>query len=420
MPVGPPPEGEPAAVLNGWRRAPVEPPSGPPDVPPPSPEPVTAFRSWFDRGVCDCDPPTAPPCDAGVCCDGCLGNRWYGSAEYLLWWVKGSPLPPLVTAGSAGDPNPGALGLPGTVVLFGDRDVGSGARSGGRFTLGYWFGDRHLLGLEGSFFFLGSHTTSFSDTSFGSPMLFRPFIDATTGRETTEFVAVPGMIGGTITASLRSSLWGYETNFRGNAVCCPCCQLDWIAGFRALGLDEDLQIREQLSVLQANRGGAFDLRDQFTAHNRFYGGQLGAVAKFQRGNWTLDLTSKVALGSTTQMVDVFGSTVIADPVNGTTTSSGGLLAQNTNGGRHTRDTFTVVPEVGLSIGYQWTERLRCYVGYNFLYWSEVARPGNQIDRVVNPNLLAPPLPGGPARPAFAFHGSDFWAQGINFGIEYRY
>jgi hypothetical protein len=61
------------------------------------------------------------------------------------------------------------------------------------------------------------------------------------------------------------------------------------------------------------------------------------------------------------------------------------------------------------------------VGYNFLYWSNVIRPGNQVDRVINPNLLPPANGlGGPNRPTFEFHGSDFWAQGVSFGLEFRY
>jgi hypothetical protein len=41
--------------------------------------------------------------------------------------------------------------------------------------------------------------------------------------------------------------------------------------------------------------------------------------------------------------------------------------------------------------------------------------------VINPAFLG--LPGANpaiARPAFAFNGSDFWAQGLNLGMEFRY
>jgi hypothetical protein len=54
----------------------------------------------------------------------------------------------------------------------------------------------------------------------------------------------------------------------------------------------------------------------------------------------------------------------------------------------------------------------------------VVRPGDQIDRVVNPTQL--PLSAaasqliGPARPVPVLRDTDFWAQGINFGVEFRY
>src|SRR5262249_49303995 len=197
-------------------------------------------------------------------CGGCVaaGNRFYATAEDILWWVKGSPLPPLVTQGSFGDPIPGALGSPGTLILYGNNAVGSGPRSGGRFMLGYWFGDEHCLGLEAGGFSLGTRTTSFTASSNGTPILARPFVDAVTGPQTLELVAGPNVLAGTVSVSDRSSFWGYEANLRTN-VCCQCrCYTDFIAGFRALGLDEDLRINEQLTVLRAP-GGMFLVQDQF-------------------------------------------------------------------------------------------------------------------------------------------------------------
>jgi hypothetical protein len=82
--------------------------------------------------------------------------------------------------------------------------------------------------------------------------------------------------------------------------------------------------------------------------------------------------------------------------------------------------FAVAPEATISVGYQICENVRAYVGYNFLYISDVARPANQIDRAVNTSFLPPPSPTLPVRPAFVFKGTDFWAQGINFGLEFRY
>src|SRR4051812_2131124 len=52
--------------------------------------------------------------------------QFWASAEYLLWWIKGGSVPPLVTTGPALPltPPPGSFAAPGTGVLFGgdERD----------------------------------------------------------------------------------------------------------------------------------------------------------------------------------------------------------------------------------------------------------------------------------------------------------
>jgi hypothetical protein len=89
-------------------------------------------------------------------------------------------------------------------------------------------------------------------------------------------------------------------------------------------------------------------------------------------------------------------------------------------------TFSVVPEAGLTLGWNLNSQVKVTLGYTFIYWSEVARPGNQIDRNRNPSLI-PTDPafgnglGGGARPAFnRFQENGYWAQGINFGVEFKF
>ena len=63
--------------------------------------------------------------------------------------------------------------------------------------------------------------------------------------------------------------------------------------------------------------------------------------------------------------------------------------------------------------------MRVFVGYDFLYLSDVVRAGDQVNLAVNPNPLRG-VTGGPAQPVFIVRPSDFWAQGVNFGLEFRY
>ena len=85
---------------------------------------------------------------------------------------------------------------------------------------------------------------------------------------------------------------------------------------------------------------------------------------------------------------------------------------------------TVLPEVGLKLGYDLCPNLRIYAGYDFLFISSVVRPGNQIDVNVNrtqiPNVFGPQALVGPAFPAPQFNPTTFWVQGFNFGMQYRY
>ena len=129
--------------------------------------------------------------------------------------------------------------------------------------------------------------------------------------------------------------------------------------------------------------------------------------------------AKVALGTTQEMINSNGVTIIP----GGTSSNAGIFSSFSNSGRFTRSQFSVLPEVGASIGWQYTENLRFTLGYNIMYWSRVVRPGNQIDGVINPNQV--PALGGtalasPPRPLIPFTASDFWAQGITLGVELRY
>lgn len=384
-------------------------------------------------------------CNACDDCSSCYpGNRFYMSGEFLLWWTKGSPLPPLVTTGSiANGGNAGALGNPDTRVLFGDDDVADQLRTGARFMMGYWFDDCRRWGIDGGFFFLNKQHDNFNDSSNGDRVITRPamFINPT---RAVEIVSTPGVgnnpppTAGTINVNHESSFWGGEFNFRRNLWCNCDSFIDVIAGYRYLRLDESLSITETPVVLadsiNANgvvvipAGTLFVVNDQFKTNNQFHGGQLGLVGETRRGAWSLGWSAKVGLGNTRQTVDILGSTAITVPVNnvgiqpGTFNFTGGALALPSNMGRYSRDVFTVVPEIGLNVGYQLTDNLRLFAGYNFLYWSRVVRPGEQIDLVVNQEQLAPPIavPGNPPRPALLFRQSDFWAQGINLGLEFRW
>jgi hypothetical protein len=143
------------------------------------------------------------------------------------------------------------------------------------------------------------------------------------------------------------------------------------------------------------------------------------------GKLSLDGVVKLALGCNHEAIDVRGvTTLTAADLARPQSVQGGVLALPTNIGRRTRDEFSVVPELGLTVGYDVTSYLRATVGYTLLYWSDTVRPGSEAGRLVNP-LRIPASAFYDARSAPAAPGPftkqvDFWAQGVNFGLEFRY
>jgi hypothetical protein len=379
-----------------------------------------------------CDPSCCGDCCDGWGCGGCCypGNRFYASAEYLLWWTRGMHLPPLVTTGSIADADPGALGQPHTQILYGDQYVLNGVRSGARFNAGWWFTDDHCIGIDGGFLFLGKTSSNFFANSTGSPGLYRPFInmtpgDNTFGQEVREIIAqsvtkLGNAAAGAVTVHSDTSFWGGDINLRSN-LCCNCNSfIDVLVGYRTLGLDDNFYLQEQVTSLVTTAPGSVIVTDRFSTRNHFNGGQLGIAGEARWGRFTFGGWTKVGMGVTRQTVNINGTTVIG----GTgTTADGtypfGILAAPSNSGSYSRDVFTVVPEVGLNIGYFLNDHVRIFMGYTFLYWSNVARAGDQIDRRVDANQFQPATGTG-SFPAFAFNGTGWWAQGLNWGVEFRY
>lgn len=378
---------------------------------PPSPEPGIVGAGDSDCRDCFvCVEPCGPP------------GRFWVQAEYLLWWLKDNPVPPLATVGPVA--GLGVPGTPGTAVILGGEPVDQGTFSGGRFTVGGWFDCCQTCGFEAGYFFLGQ---SGDDSRVGCPpnaVLARPFFNVNIGAPDWQLACFPGALDGSIRATVNSRLQGAEANAIKNVCCGPCYRFDLLGGFRFLRLDESLTVHENVEVLADPDpdvvGTRFRLWDDFGTRNQFYGGQLGGRLEVRRGRLFMNLLGKVALGSTHKTVDINGSTTIQAPGGPAERFRGGLLALPSNIGHYNRDCFAVVPEVGVNVGYQITSSLRGYVGYTFLYWSDVARPGDQVNLRLNPDQFppAPIIPGAAPRPRF--DSTDFHAHGVNFGLEFRF
>jgi hypothetical protein len=194
-------------------------------------------------------------------------------------------------------------------------------------------------------------------------------------------------------------------------------------GWRHLNLDESLAINENLvSLLPSPDNGQFLIEDLFETDNIFNGVDLGVMWQASRGPFSVDMLMRLGVGSSHQTVRIDGSTTIrgsGSTINNFEDATGGMLAQRTNIGEYTRNRFAVVPELGVTLGCTISHHWRATVGYSFLYWSNVVRPGDQIDRDVNPELFPPetvPFT-GLERPGFRFVETDLWVNGLRVGLE---
>lgn len=367
----------------------------------------------------------------------CFPAHGWIHAEYLTWWQSGMDLPPLVTTSPTGTARAaaGVLGQAGTGVLYGNDSILSDARSGFRLRFGWWLANFPGWGIEGEYVGLGSETESFFQQSTGDPIIARPFFNALTGAEDSELVAFPGVVSGSIAVDsstefeggavrLRKQLFGTESCGY-SAIHCRevpvSTRFDLTMGYRYWQLQEQVQTREQLTLQTTNPSGTFDITDTFHTRNQFNGAEIGFLWQGRRGWWSLDALMRLGIGNVHQTVTVSGNSTIVE--NGaTSTFNTGFLAQRSNIGVYDRDQFTMIPELGLTLGYQMTRRIRATMGYSLIYWGNVVRPGDQIDTDINPNLLAPeanPFT-GPLRPQFQFAQTDYWVQGLSFGGEFRW
>ncbi len=359
----------------------------------------------------DCSPGWCAPCDP---CFSPLHERLWVRGEYLLWWTQGSGLPPLVTTSPVGTTPDvaGVLGQPGTAILFGDETVNTDAHSGGRLRLGLWHDSCHCAGIEASYLGIGRQTTSFAASSPDTPIIARPYFDTLLGAQSAMLVAHPDFLRGSISVEAATELQSVEILLRRNLFLRPCDRMDFLLGWRFARLDESLRINQFSEWTEAQGlippGTTKTLVDRFDVASHFYGAQLGVVYQERVGCWSVEMSAKLALGNTRSLVAIDGLTTTATPDGNVAAFAGGLLAQPTNIGRYEDNHFAVIPELGMGLRF----------GYTFLYWSRVARPASQIDTSVS--QLPPEDPTGARRPAFAFSTSDFWAQGINFGLEYRF
>jgi hypothetical protein len=262
----------------------------------------------------------------------------------------------------------------------------------------------------------------------GSIDLSLPYFDVPDNRENVTEISYWPEYRGSAQTTLSNNLGGGELNVTWTMPPQDGWRVDLLGGLRYLQLRESYTITTSSPYIPPNPIDIWNTTDAFDARNRFYGVQVGARAAYDRGPWVGGVIGKLALGSMQERVSVSGFLETNDYNNygPTQNFTGAYFALPSNSGDHSRNTFAVVPEITLNLGYRVTPQATVYVGYSFLYASNVVRPGEQINRNINPTQSVaygndpPATLMGAAQPTFDFNTTDFWAQSLSIGLAYRF
>lgn len=345
-------------------------------------------------------------------------------ADYIVYWLKPVCLTvPTISTGSPNDPQPGVLGQPNTQLLQGDHKFEFNGASGIRPRLDAWLTDDQFLGIEVEGFVLEQVTAgSPVSTTNGSPATFLIFENPDNSKAALPFT-IPGLITGSSAANGMSRLWGVDSNLATHIAVARggwTLQATLLAGGRFLELDDRVVITNR-QVLVADPSVSATGEANFATRNQFIGGQVGSRFGLTRGPWTLDLTTKVALGEAHLVTEVTGSPLVSGSSVLPPLVPGPLLALPSNVGLLSSDRIAVVPECNVRLRWQVTDHIHLSLAYNVLYWNKILCPGDQMDPHVNTTQL--PFNGpvtGTLAPAKQFVFTDAFAHGVEAGLGFSF
>lgn len=399
--------------------------------------------------------------------------HWWTTMDYLVYFAKGQPSTfPLLTTSAPNDN--GILGRASTLVLAGGQDLSYNPISGFRVGAGFFADSDRRWGFETVATVL-EHKANVTDLASGTniPTLARPFLDSANPRAYTSQVIANTTLGeGRAVVGTTNQTWwidgtGIVNLYRSEPGTTKCAiSVDFLFGYRYLMIEEDLTIDTHTRLNQTGTitpvfavgpfgvltqvgstvtpipfafGGVtvstpatIVVQDSFQVTNRFNGGVVGLRGEARYGMFTTSTTVKLAFGDMNQRLDIKGYSGYADlsrpnPISGGPnigSAYGGLYANASNIGHYNHDEFAFMPEVNMNLGLNVTRGLTAFIGYNFLYINNIARPASQINPIVNSATVpfSPNYGAGnrPRVPQELFTQDEFWLMGINFGLMMRY
>jgi hypothetical protein len=344
---------------------------------------------------------TTGACDNPVACSA-VG---FVAFDFLLWATQGPAAPALVTTGpSVFGPGLAAVtGVPGTAALFGGSRVVNDVRPGFRFDFFLPVAADGRWGVGTRFETLGASADSLALVAGGTGVVNVPQYVA--GGTAPLYVGFPGLTAGTVTASTHTNFLGGDIHLRRALWAGDAVRIDGLLGYRYLHLGDRIESSWDVFSPTALPPLGPRLMGDDTVHTRndFHGALLGLAPSARFGRLTVSGRMAVSLGGTVSERDVSRTRTVVPGL-----ANGGLLGLTpvplAAAASDTTTPFAVAPEFGVKFGWRAGDSLHLTAGYSFLYWSRVRRAQEQFD----------------LGQSGADRTTDFWAQGLTLGAEWRY
>ena len=339
----------------------------------------------------------------------CSSAGWV-AFDFLLWATQGPGAPPLVTTGpvALGQGIAGVPGAHGTAALIGGSRVLNDVRPGFRLDFFLPVAADGRWGFGTRFETLGASADTVVAVGNGANVLNVPQAVNLPGVAvvTPLYVGFPGLTAGSVTASTHTDFFGADHHLRHVLAAGDAVRLDGIVGYRYLHVGD--RIAESWDVFAAGNappgGPRLMGEESLRTRNDFHGGLLGLGSSARVGRFSVAGRLAVALGETVSERDQSHTRVVVPGV-----AAGGLAGLTpvtlvAAGGEDRTTHFAVAPDVSVKFGWQVVDHLNLTAGYSFVYLSHVRRAQDEF------------LPGA----APLDRTTDFWAQGLNLGVELRY
>ena len=322
------------------------------------------------------NPSTCAPCQQLCCPEPWKIKGWIGG-DFQIWFPEATNLPAnLITSGPAGT----GTQLVGTSFYM-------PFNLGFRVDTGTWLNEEMSRGVQSitNVFFANAGTINIPAGSFinsaGFPLSGAPFSAA-----------------GVVTGS--SAFQDTDANTIRRLINSENTKVYALYGPKFAALEEDLSFSYTI--------GGTGFFDEFHTRNYFTGAQAGVWIVENIGPFVADLQALCAIGYSYSNLTVIGKTGFGN------TSA---LTNDANIGYYGSGYFSVLPEVNGNIALKLTERIQVRVGYSFMAYLNVQRPGDQIVPAIAPGVLA----GAPhSAPVVPLTASTFIIHGLNVGASWHF